>query len=54
MTVEEVMEYVAFDMTNSEDFRAKVKREQELEESRKLSDKQYAETFKRLLTGGKG
>jgi len=53
MTVNEVMEYLAFDMTNSEEFRDKVKREKELEESRKLSAEEYAKQFKRLMGGGR-
>lgn len=54
MLVEDVVEYMAFDLSRTEDFRERVKREKELAESRKLSPKQYAETFKRLLGGGNG
>lgn len=47
------MEYMAYDLSETEDFRERVKRENELEASRKLTPESYADQFKKLLGGKK-
>lgn len=51
MDSDEIMQEMAYDMTQSEDFKKKWTKEDQLEESRSLSESEMLAAFKRLLGG---
>jgi len=49
MSVPDVVEYMAYDLSQNEEFLKKVQKEKEIEASKKLTPEQYADKFKALL-----
>ncbi len=52
VTMAEVVEILATDLTKDKDWREKYERETQIAESKKLSNDQYFKQFKALLKGG--
>jgi len=48
---QEIATYIAYDLTQDEDFAARIQKEAEIEASRELSSEDYAAQFKKLLGG---